>query len=126
MSRSVKIIIIAVVVVLIIAYVMIQNGKQVVMSSSTSCVNNDSSQKWSGDDVSPTDGWGAYKRAKENYIGITNHDSPEAGYVEGFFKAIDAKPSAKGVRTYANEIKAWLNSGRADFHWIIQKGELLC
>lgn len=72
--------------------------------------------------------WGAYGPAKTKYLGIPKADleGEQSQYVDGFFKAIDAEPNSKLVRKYSREIKAWLASGRADVHWMVERGELRC
>jgi len=79
-------------------------------------------QRWQGDMAAD---WGAYGPAKEKYIGVAP-DSTESALVDGFFKAIDVQPHSKYVRKYSRQIKEWLESGRADKHWMVEQGELRC
>ena len=87
------------------------------------CVNvSPGTQTWQGDMKAD---WGAYGPAKEKYLGVSP-ESTESEYIDGFFKAIDAQPNSKLVRKYASQIRAWLDSGRADKHWMVELGELRC
>ena len=123
MSRTLKIIIIITIVAGLI-YLFIQHGKDIVKGSTKSCVDVPPDvERWQGDMKAD---YGAYGPAKQRYIGITDLKGPESNYVDAFFKAIDVQPHSKLVRTYSNEIKAFIESGRADYHWMITKGELRC
>jgi hypothetical protein len=123
MSKKIKIVIL-IGIILAVAYLILQHGQQVVKKGTKSCVDVPPDvQRWHGDMKAD---WGAYGPAKKRYIGLTDLESMESEYIDGFFKAIDAQPNSRLVRMYSNEIKAWLKSGRADRHWMVNLGELRC